>query len=115
MQTVSAMVSQSPQLMAELRRLHEFVARKGIALQMHHLPSALNLNADRFPPPRRNRVRVSCRRAVDIERPLCERLIRDLSDPPDAAAVQGARLVRLGFSDGRIGIITVEQRRYYVY
>lgn len=46
MQTVTAMVSRSPQLMAELRRLHAFRRRKGIVLQRHHLPLAMNLYAD---------------------------------------------------------------------
>jgi hypothetical protein len=46
--TVQAMVSRSPLLMAELRRLRAFLDRCGISLQMHHLPSALSLYADRL-------------------------------------------------------------------
>jgi hypothetical protein len=48
MYTVHAMVSRSPLLMAEPRRLRAFLERCGISLQMHHLPSALNLYADRL-------------------------------------------------------------------
>jgi hypothetical protein len=48
MYTVQAMVSRSPLLMAELRRLRAFLDRCGISLQMYHLPSALNLYADRL-------------------------------------------------------------------
>jgi hypothetical protein len=48
MYTVQAMMSRSPLLMAELRRLRSFLVQCGISLQMHHLPSALNLYADRL-------------------------------------------------------------------
>jgi hypothetical protein len=48
MHMVQAMVSRSPLLMAEPRRLRAFLDRCGISLQMHHLPSALNLYADRL-------------------------------------------------------------------
>ena len=48
MYTVSAMVSRSPLIMAELRRLYDFLKQEGLELQLHHLPSALNLYADRL-------------------------------------------------------------------
>jgi hypothetical protein len=48
MHMVQAMVSRSPLLMSELRRLRAFLDRCGISLQTHHLPSALNLYADRL-------------------------------------------------------------------
>lgn len=48
MHMVSATPSRSPMLMAELHRLHQFLHRTGIHLQMHHLPSALILFADRL-------------------------------------------------------------------
>lgn len=44
----TAMMARSSMLMAELRRPHEFLRHKGIVLQMHHLPSALNLYAERL-------------------------------------------------------------------
>ena len=47
-QVVTAMCSKSPQLMAELRRLREFLRDQGVSLQMEFLPSALNLYADRL-------------------------------------------------------------------
>lgn len=53
MYAVQATVSQFPLLMAELRRLHASLGRFGASLQMHHLPSALNLYASR--PSRRRR------------------------------------------------------------
>lgn len=48
MYTVTAMAFRSPMLMAELRRLHVFLYKAGVQLQMHHPPSALNLYADRL-------------------------------------------------------------------
>lgn len=48
MQQVAAMVSRSPPLMAELRRIPAFLRRKGIVLQIYQLPSALKLYADRL-------------------------------------------------------------------
>lgn len=55
MYVIRAMVSKSPLLMAELRRLHELLLRTGLNLEMHHLPSALNLYADRLSRRRRYR------------------------------------------------------------
>lgn len=46
MHTVWAIVSKSPLIMKELRKLHQFIAMEGKELQMRHLPSALNLYAD---------------------------------------------------------------------
>jgi hypothetical protein len=54
MRTVRAWVSKSPALMAELRRLHRLCRRHGLILDIHHLPPALNLYADRLS--RRRRV-----------------------------------------------------------
>jgi hypothetical protein len=45
---VNKWVSKSPVIMAELRRLHQFCKRHGLELELHHLPSALNLYADRL-------------------------------------------------------------------
>lgn len=45
---IKAMVSNSPLLMAELRCLHGLLLRTELTPEMHHLPSALNLCADRF-------------------------------------------------------------------
>lgn len=47
-QVVTAMCSKSEMIMAELRRLHQFLKDHGVALQMRFLPSALNLFADRL-------------------------------------------------------------------
>lgn len=47
-QVVTAMCSKSPLLMAELRRLREFLQCNGVSLQMEFLLSALNLYADRL-------------------------------------------------------------------
>jgi hypothetical protein len=47
-------VSKSPAIMAELRRPHQFCKRHGLMLDLHHLPSALDLFADRLS--RRRRV-----------------------------------------------------------
>jgi hypothetical protein len=44
---VNKWVSKSPVIMAELRRLHQLCKRHGLELKLHHLPSALNLYADR--------------------------------------------------------------------
>lgn len=48
MYVVQTMVSKSPLLMAELRRLHFLLKRTGLRLEMHHVPSALNLLAYRL-------------------------------------------------------------------
>jgi hypothetical protein len=50
---VNKWVSKSPVIMAELRRLHQLFKRHGLKLELHHLPSALNLYADRLPTRRR--------------------------------------------------------------
>jgi hypothetical protein len=54
MHVVNQWVSKSPAIKAELRRLHQFFKRHGLMLDLHHLPSALNLFADRLS--RRRRV-----------------------------------------------------------
>jgi hypothetical protein len=51
---VRAWVSKSAALMAELRRLHRLCRRHGLILDIHRLPSVLNLYADRLS--RRRRV-----------------------------------------------------------
>jgi hypothetical protein len=51
---VNKWVSKSPVIMAELRRLHQLCKCHGLELELHHLPSALNLYADRLS--RRRRV-----------------------------------------------------------
>jgi hypothetical protein len=51
---VNKWASKSPLIMAELRRLYQFCQRHGLELELHHLPSALNLYADRLS--RRRRV-----------------------------------------------------------
>jgi hypothetical protein len=54
MYVVNQWVSKSPAIMAELRRLHQLCKCHGLVLDLHHLPSALNLFANRLS--RRRRV-----------------------------------------------------------
>jgi hypothetical protein len=45
---VNNWISRSLIIMAEERRLHQLCKRHGLELELHHLPSALNLYADRL-------------------------------------------------------------------
>jgi hypothetical protein len=53
MYVVNQCVSKSPATMAGLQMLHQFCKRHGLMLDLHHLPSALNLFADRLSTRRR--------------------------------------------------------------
>jgi hypothetical protein len=46
-------MSRSPAVMVELRKLYRYLWGRGMKIAMKHLPSALNLNADRLSRPRR--------------------------------------------------------------
>lgn len=59
--SVLAMVSRSPLLMMELRKLYNVLKSRGIELQMHHLPSALNLYANHLSRKRRKGTTAFCR------------------------------------------------------
>jgi hypothetical protein len=46
MYVVNQWLSKSPAVMAELRKLHRLCGHHGLTLDLHHLPSALNLCAE---------------------------------------------------------------------
>jgi hypothetical protein len=46
--------SRSPAVVVELRMIHRYLLERGIQIEVKHLPSALNLYADRLSRPRRS-------------------------------------------------------------